>query len=230
MFLGYPAMEYGSADELVVRTGANLLSVDYRLFPEHTPAQAFDDCVNSYLWLIESKGYKSSQIILFGCSGGGMATLFTGLQIALRKLSNPAGIFVGAPGVGVGTILMDDKDAWINLDSWKRDADTDCDALIDTSLLLTETFTTFIHFHKDYYLSSLEHAKNLAPAIVQYGGLEALGSESQMIFDHLKNQGAPVTLIKSEGLGHCYAMFLDTLEGNALFNRLIDWFILRWNN
>jgi len=87
----------------------------------------------------------------------------------------------------------------------------------------------FIHSHRAYYLSTFEHAKDLAPTLVQYGGREGLGSESQMIFDFLKTNGAPVTLLKNDLLGHCYLFFLDTPEGSKLLDSLIEWFVLRWS-
>jgi len=54
-------------------TGAAVLSVDYRLAPEHKFPAAFDDCVQSVRWLTSGgcPGIDSSRIAIAGDSAGG---------------------------------------------------------------------------------------------------------------------------------------------------------------
>ncbi|KXX59544.1 alpha/beta hydrolase [Rhodococcus sp. LB1] len=62
-------------------TGAAVLSVDYRLAPEHRFPAAVDDSVAAYRWLL-SKGFAPAQIAFAGDSAGGGLTVST--LVALR--------------------------------------------------------------------------------------------------------------------------------------------------
>ena len=59
-----------------ISSGAAVLSVDYRLAPEHPFPAALEDAVVAYKWL-RDKGYESERIIVAGDSAGG------GLAMAL---------------------------------------------------------------------------------------------------------------------------------------------------
>lgn len=63
------------------QTGWPVVSVDYRLAPEHPAPAALKDCITAYAWLAEhcqSFGVLPSRIVLAGDSaGGGLSTLIT---------------------------------------------------------------------------------------------------------------------------------------------------------
>src|SRR5207245_845240 len=73
-------------DQLAVAAGARLLSVDYRLGPEHPCPAAVDDAVAAYRWLVR-QGTDPAHIVIAGDSAGGGLTLAT--LLALRDAGDP---------------------------------------------------------------------------------------------------------------------------------------------
>ena len=66
------------------QTGWALVSVDYRLAPEHRAPTALKDCMAAYAWLIENcytLGASSSRIVLSGDSAGGCLAALVAQQI-----------------------------------------------------------------------------------------------------------------------------------------------------
>jgi acetyl esterase/lipase len=85
---------YGSTDthrafinRIAKKTKKTIISVDYRLAPEHPFPAATDDAFMVYNWLIQSENYKSNQIILMGDSAGG--TLCTSILLKLKAANSP---------------------------------------------------------------------------------------------------------------------------------------------
>ncbi|MBN2159084.1 MAG: alpha/beta hydrolase [Spirochaetes bacterium] len=68
---------------------ARVLSVDYRLAPEHPHPAAVDDAISAYRWLLES-GINPSRIAVMGDSAGGGLTLALLQKLRDRKLTLPA--------------------------------------------------------------------------------------------------------------------------------------------
>jgi acetyl esterase/lipase len=70
-------------------TGRRVLSVDYRLAPEHPYPAGVDDCVATYRWLLES-GVDPRDIVIAGDSAGGYFTLQTLIRARRQDLELPA--------------------------------------------------------------------------------------------------------------------------------------------
>lgn len=83
---------------LAKHTGFTIFSVDYRLAPENPFPAAVEDCLNSFLWLLE-EGFNSKDIIIAGISGGGTLTLSTVLALNKRKNLLPSGVVCMSPAV-----------------------------------------------------------------------------------------------------------------------------------
>jgi monoterpene epsilon-lactone hydrolase len=64
-------------------SGAGVLTVDYRVAPEHPYPAALEDAVAAYNWLL-SEGYPAERIIIAGDSAGGGLALATALYLGLR--------------------------------------------------------------------------------------------------------------------------------------------------
>lgn len=74
------------------------LMPDYRLAPDHVYPAALEDCLNSYLWLLD-QGKKPSEIVLGGDSAGGNLTLAVLHKLRQKNLPMPACAVVLSPGL-----------------------------------------------------------------------------------------------------------------------------------
>ncbi len=83
--------------ELCSRADVDVISVDYRLAPEHLHPAAFDDAMAAFAWAARTFGQSP---ILFGESAGG--SLAAAVAAATRRHSEkPCGLVLVYPGLGV---------------------------------------------------------------------------------------------------------------------------------
>lgn len=78
-------------------TKMRVLSVNYRLVPEHPHPAGLQDCTKAYQWLIR-QGFKPSNIIIAGDSAGGYFTLTTILNLRDNGIPLPKGAVCFSPG------------------------------------------------------------------------------------------------------------------------------------
>jgi len=81
-------------------TRMRVLSVDYRLAPEHPHPAPLEDCVTAYKFLIAA-GIKPENIIIAGDSAGGSLTLATLIKLRDEGIPLPAGAVCLAPSTDV---------------------------------------------------------------------------------------------------------------------------------
>jgi len=86
-------------------SGAGVLTVDYRVAPEHSYPAALEDAVHAYNWLL-GQGYLPKNIIIAGDSAGGGLALATTLFIRDNNLPMPAAVIT--------------MSAWTNLNYKRR--------------------------------------------------------------------------------------------------------------
>ena len=94
--IGTAASSVGLASDLARRAGARLVTVDYRLAPEHPHPAAIDDAVAAYRGLLDS-GVAASAIAIAGESAG--AGLAAATLVALKHvgLPQPSGAVLMSP-------------------------------------------------------------------------------------------------------------------------------------
>lgn len=93
-----------AAVQYAMISGAGVLTVDYRVAPEHPYPAALEDAVLAYRWLLE-QGYSPEHIIIAGDSAGGGLALATALYLRDNDMPMPAALIT--------------MSAWTNLDYWR---------------------------------------------------------------------------------------------------------------
>ncbi len=222
MCAGDAAYELGLSDILAIRSNASVLSVNYRLMGRHTAQDAVADCVSAYEYLL-GKGYSPENIVFWGCSGGGMAALLSGIQVSLSPLlPNPRKLVVGSPGLGL-ELLLEDPFEYQHLPSVKRDLELNTDPSINADTGFDRVMVEEWIKNKEYLLYLLNHAKDVAATLIHFGSEEWLSSIDRIAYDHLKSQNANVHFLNITHFGHCFSFFYGTKEGNDHVNQLIEW-------
>jgi len=93
-----PGTHTAMCSHLAAASGGRVLSVDYRLAPEHPFPAAADDAFTAYRWLLD-QGVAAERIVVAGDSAGGGLAL--GLLVRARdaELPLPAGAALMSPWV-----------------------------------------------------------------------------------------------------------------------------------
>jgi monoterpene epsilon-lactone hydrolase len=94
--LGSAQQNVGSALRVTRAADVPVLSVEYRLAPEHPFPAGLDDALQAYRWLLDT-GYEAADIAIYGDSAGGGLTLALVLAARDRGWPLPAGVAVLSP-------------------------------------------------------------------------------------------------------------------------------------
>ena len=180
---------------LAVHAEVRLLSVDYRLAPEHPYPAAADDAVTAYAWAAEHAADLDADpgaIAVGGDSAGGNLAAVTGLRAARRPdfalLIYPATDMTvrrrSRELFGDGFFLSDDDMVWFS-DHYCPDRERRAEP--DASPLLAEDVRGF------------------PPTYLVTAGFDPLRDEGEAFARRLAEEGVPVALRRQDDLIHGFA-------------------------
>lgn len=179
-----------------VSRGANVLTVDYRVGPEHKHPAALLDAACAYDWLIE-QGYSEEKIVLAGDSAGGGLAMALCHYLKDRNRKLPAGIVAMSP--------------WTDLlssgPSYKDNYELDPVFGNDSSSLIYDNPYVDDKDKGDKYISPLYgDFDGFPPMLIQVGSYEMLLSDSLLVAEKAKEAGVLVKLSIYEGMFHVFQM------------------------
>lgn len=181
-----------------VSGGYDVLSVDYRVAPEHPYPAALEDAVCAYRWILEQQ-YDSNYLIIAGDSAGGGLTLALCLYLRDHNMEMPAGIVT--------------MSAWADLtksgESYQENFEIDP--------MFGKSFDTLVY--KDgYYKNEDPNIPYISPVygtyegfpamLMQVGEYEMLLSDTLQVAEKAKGVGVRVKQHTYKGMFHDFQMGL----------------------
>lgn len=191
---GSPAVHRELTARVSSASGVQVLSLDYRLSPEHPFPAALEDTLASYEWLVD-EGFEPSQIAFGGeSSGGGLA-----LQALLSMKTN------GIPLPRAAFFLSPVTD-WLRFDGESYSTRAALDPLLSLSQC---RFTASLYVgeaHEDTALLQPTEMDltGLPPMWIQVGGHEILLSDSVKLAQRAGEAGVKVDFKVWPGLWHVF--------------------------
>ena len=193
---------------------SRLLSVGYRLAPEHPFPAALDDAVSSYHWLLD-QGISPSRISVVGDSAGGGLAL--SMAIAIRDAGAPTPASIVA--IGPSTDLAKEGA------SMKERAHLDPIVTYESSMAHALRYVGPRGNLKHPLASPLyADLRGLPPLLIMVGTHEALFDDSTRFAAKAEAAGVEVQLDIWEEMIHVWPFFADILpEGRQAIDKIGDY-------
>jgi acetyl esterase/lipase len=202
--------------------GARALSVDYRMMPKHTVADAIADGLDAYRFLLE-QGYRPEQITVAGDSAGGYLAFAVPLAIRDAGLPLPGAIAALSP-----LTCFDPANK-------AEHRNADADAMFSLRMLrvfekLAADVTAAAH-HGRGQEPRLDPADadlaGLPPVLIQAGSTEVLLADAEEIADRLVLAGVETELQVWAGQLHVFQSAVGLVPEARRAVREIGRFVLR---
>lgn len=176
--------------------GACVLSVDYRVAPEHPYPAALEDAIDAYQWLLD-EGFEAKHIFLAGDSAGGGLSLALVMYLREHNILLPAGIALMSPWADLtasGASYDDNYEVDIVFGN-RRD-----------SLIYGNPYSDGSD-PKDPHISPVYGEFNgFPPMLIQVGSEEMLLDDSKKVAAKAKQAGVSVRYSEYPGMFHVFQM------------------------
>jgi acetyl esterase len=202
-FLGSPHSHGPVARELAARAGRVVVSVDYRLTPEHAFPAAVDDCYAALQWVAEHAaelGGDPAHLAVAGDSAGGNLTAV----LALRARDE------GGPAIEAQALIYPVTDSACDTVSMRDNAE----GYMLTADAMEWMWGMYVPDEAERshaYVSPLRapDVSGLPPAIVITAEFDPLRDEGEAYAARLVDAGVPVQQVRFDGMIHGFVQMLN---------------------
>ncbi len=179
--------------------GGDVLSLDYRVAPEHPFPAALEDAVMAYWWLIEEKKYDPQKIVIAGDSAGGGLALALVLYLRDHSQPLPAGLVLMSPWTD---LTCSGESHVYNFEKDPQFGGTRDNMLYDSPYIGDAD-------PADPYISpAFGSYDGFPPVLLQVGSEEVLLSDSLTVAEKLRAAHGKLRLSVYDGMFHVFQMAL----------------------
>ena len=202
------------ASYLALRTHTQLLTVDYRLAPEHPFPAGLDDVCAVYRALLDDNRFRPEQIVIGGDSAGGGLTMASLVKLRDEKVPLPAG------GIGISPWL----DLAMKGNTLESNLASDPFMRLGNLDILSKAYLGN-HAPKTPLASPLyADLRGLPPLLVQVGMAEILLDDSRRFAARAEDAGVNVTLSPWQDMIHDWHMYAPKLpEALEAMDEIGNW-------
>ena len=182
-------------------SGARVLSMDYRLAPEHPFPAAVDDAVAGYRWLLE-RGIPAGRMAIAGDSAGGGLTVAALLALRDQDVALPAAGVCFSP--------------WVDMEATGKSMQSRAavDPMVQKDALLVHAARYLGGADPKHPLASPLHADlgGLPPLFIQVGDAETLLYDATRLTERARAAGVEVELEVWDDMIHVWQLFAPMLS------------------
>jgi acetyl esterase len=208
----------GVCRALANRCGMTVLSVDYRLAPEHRYPAAIDDCYAVAEWVASGAGaplVDGGPLVVAGDSAGG--NLAAVLAIRARDRDGPL--------VAAQVLIYPITDVTMNTVSYREFGEGFYLTAAEMSLFWRRYLGPWQgEVRADFSPLHADELAGLAPAFVLTAEYDPLRDEGEAYARRLEQAGVPVRLLRSDGMIHGFLRFTAICDSaEAAFTAIGDY-------
>jgi len=203
---------------LASRLQIPVISIDYRMPPQHPFPTGLNDAVAAYKGILEK--YPNHTLFLGGTSAGGNLTMGTTLKLIEEGIELPKALFLGTPGAvfdKVGDSFYANEGLDRILGTW--------DGLITACLKL---YANGVDFDDPYIAPINADLTGFPPSILVTGTRDLLLSPTVMTHLKLRDAGVVADLMVIEGQSHGGYMLTAKSPESISVYRDIDKFLTQY--
>ena len=190
--------------------GLNVLSIDYRLAPEHPYPAAHEDCMSAYRWLLEQPFGR--RIVIMGESAGGNLVLGTVLRAKAEGIPLPECVVALAPTIQYDQVFP----------SYTENLKTDC----MVSNLSEETIAVYLcskdpqKLHDPYFAPYYGDYNGFPPTLIIASDSEVLRDDAIQLQGKLQASGVPSQLSMYHNLMHTFPLIPAIPESKKAYREI----------
>jgi acetyl esterase len=197
----------GMCRNLCSGAGCIVVSVDYRLAPEHKYPAGLDDCVFATRWIAEHAAElegDARRLVVGGDSAGGNLAAATALRLRAEY---------GPPLAGQLLIYQVTDYHSPGTPSYRENAEG-YGLTRDTMIWFWDHYLADASQANDPYVSPLRapDLSGLPPALVQTAEYDPLRDEGEAYAARLREAGTPATLSRWDGLNHGFLFWVGRVD------------------
>lgn len=202
--------------------GADVLTVDYKLYPKYSFPQQQQDAITAWRFAVSVLGYKPEKIVLAGDSAGGNLVLSTALYLRDNKNRLPRALVCFSPWAD----LSNSGESHITNARLDPSFGVGDDPNYDGSPIGVSSTYTVGHDPKDPRMSpSFGDYTGMPPILLQAGSIEILLSDSEMVRDNCLKVGTRCEMTVYNGMFHVFQALMDMTQESHMAWQEVEAFL-----